>query len=124
VGAAALWVGGLGVLLVLVAPHRRQREKALPRFSRIATVCIVATALTGVANAVLRLPTLGALLTSGYGALVLAKTALIVFLAVLGGIARRRLADGTLPVLRWAGVEVTVMAVTIGVAAALSQTAP
>jgi len=124
VGAAALWVGGLGVLLVLVAPHRRQREKALPRFSQIATVCVVGTGLTGLANAVLRLPTLGDLLTSGYGALLLVKTGLIVVLALLGALARRRLARGTLPVLRWAGIEVTVMAVTIGVAAALSQTAP
>ena len=124
VGAAALWVGGLGVLLVLVAPHRRTRDIALPRFSRIATVCLVATGLTGVANAVLRLPSLAALVTSGYGALLLVKTGLIVVLAGLGGLARRRLQRGTMPVLRWAGLEVTVMAVTIGVAAALSQTAP
>jgi copper resistance protein D len=124
VGAAALWVGGLAVLLVMIAPHRRLREKAIPRFSRIATVCVVGTALTGVANAVLRLPTLDALWTSGYGALLLVKTALIAVLALLGGLARRRLQRGTLPVLRWAGLEVTVMAVTIGVAAALSQTAP
>ncbi|MCF7551888.1 copper resistance D family protein [Pseudonocardia sp. WMMC193] len=124
VGAAALWVGGLAVLLVLIAPHRRLREKAIPRFSRIATVCVVGTGLTGIANAVLRLPTLGALVTSGYGALLLTKTGLIVLLALLGALARGRLQRGTLPVLRWAGIEVTVMAVTIGVAAALSQTAP
>lgn len=124
VGAAALWVGGLGVLLLLVAPHRALLDKGLPRFSRIATVCLVGTALTGVANAVLRLPVLGDLFTSSYGALILTKTGLIVVLALLGGVARRRLQRGTLPVLRWAGVEVTVMAVTIGVAAALSQTAP
>jgi copper resistance protein D len=124
IGAAALWVGGLAVLLVLLAPHRRLREKALPRFSRIATICLVGTAVTGVANAVLRLPTLDALWTSGYGALLLVKTLLIVVLAGLGGLARLRLQRGTLPVLRWAGIEVTVMAVTIGVAAALSQTAP
>lgn len=124
VGAAALWVGGLAVLLVMIAPHRRLRDKAIPRFSRIATVCVVGTAVTGVANAVLRLPTLDALWTSGYGALLLVKTGLIVVLAALGGLARRRLQRGTLPVLRWAGLEVTVMAVTIGVAAALSQTAP
>ncbi|MFR9803295.1 copper resistance D family protein [Pseudonocardia sp. RS010] len=124
VGAAALWVGGLAVLLVLIAPHRALLERGLPRFSRIATVCLAGTALTGVANALLRLPDLGDLVSSGYGALILAKTGLIGVLALLGGLARRRLQRGTLPVLRWAGVEVTVMAVTIGVAAALSQTAP
>jgi copper resistance protein D len=34
------------------------------------------------------------------------------------------MAAGRMPVLRWAGVEVTVMAVTLGLAAALSQAAP
>lgn len=124
VGASALWVGGLGVLLVLIAPQRPLLDRALPRFSRIATICVFGTALTGVANALLRLPTLGDLVTSGYGALILVKTGLVVVLGGLGWLARRRLARGTLPVLRWAGIEVTVMAVTIGVAAALSQTAP
>ncbi|GAA1873032.1 CopD family protein [Pseudonocardia ailaonensis] len=124
VGASALWVGGLGVLLVLIAPQRALLDRALPRFSRIATVCVFGTALTGVANAALRLPTLPALVTSGYGVLILVKTALVAILGGLGWLARRRLQRGTLPVLRWAGIEVTVMALTIGVAAALSQTAP
>jgi len=34
------------------------------------------------------------------------------------------MAAGRVPVLRWAGIEVTLMAVTLGLAAALSQTAP
>jgi copper resistance protein D len=46
-----------------------------------------------------------------------------VALSGLGWLARRRLAARRLPVLRWAGVEVAVMAVTIGLAAALTQTA-
>ena len=43
--------------------------------------------------------------------------------AGLGGLARQRLRAGRLPVLRWAGVEVALMAVTTGLAAALTQTA-
>ena len=43
--------------------------------------------------------------------------------AGLGWLARRRLAARRLPVLRWAGIEVALMAVTIGLAAALTQTA-
>jgi len=42
----------------------------------------------------------------------------------LGLLTRRRMAAGRVPVLRWAGIEVTLMAVTLGLAAALSQTAP
>jgi putative copper resistance protein D len=64
-----------------------------------------------------------ALVTTGYGWLVLAKSVCVVVLAGLGGLARRRLAAGKLPVLRWAGAEIAVMAVTIGLAAALTQTA-
>jgi putative copper resistance protein D len=124
VGAAALWVGGLGTMLVLVARHGLLLERALPRFSRIATAALVMVTITGVVNAFLRLPSLGDLLTSGYGQLVVAKTVCLVILAGLGGLARRRLQIGTLPVLRWAGLEVALMAVTIGLAAALSQTAP
>ena len=59
-----------------------------------------------------------------YGALVIAKAAALVLLGVLGLLTRRRMAAGRVPVLRWAGVEVTLMAVTLGLAAALSQAAP
>jgi putative copper resistance protein D len=41
----------------------------------------------------------------------------------LGAVARRRLAAGRVPVLRWAGAEVAVMAATLGIAAALAQAA-
>ena len=47
----------------------------------------------------------------------------LVLLGGLGGLARRRLHAGRMPVLRWAGIEVALMAVTLGLAAALTQTA-
>jgi putative copper resistance protein D len=124
VGAAALWVGGLGALLVLVARWRALLVDALPRFSRLATVCVAVVAVTGVLNAQVRLPGRDALLATGYGGLVVTKAACLVGLAGLGWLARRRLASGRTPVLRWAAYEVALMAVTIGLAAALTQTAP
>ncbi len=123
VGAAALWVGGLGAVLALVARHRHLLDAVLPRFSRLAGACLATVALTGVLNAVVRLGSWEALATTGYGWLVIGKTVCLVLLAGLGGLARRRLAAGRTPVLRWAGVEVAVMAVTLGVAAALTQAA-
>ena len=122
VGAAALWVGGLAALLVLVARHRALLDSVLPRFSTLAGGCVLAVAITGVVNAETRLEDWAALATTGYGGLVLAKTALLLALAGLGGLARRRLGARRTPVLRWAGFEVSLMAVTIGVAAALTQT--
>ena len=65
-----------------------------------------------------------ALFLTGYGALVIAKSGALVLLGGLGLLTRRRMAAGRVPVLRWAGFEVTLMAVTLGLAAALSQTAP
>lgn len=122
-GAAALWVGGLGGLLVLVAARRRLLDSALPRYSTVAGMCVFAVAATGVVSAAVRLASWEALVTTGYGALVLVKAVLVVVLGGLGLLARRRLVTGRTPVLRWAGVEVALMAVTLGVAAALTQTA-
>jgi putative copper resistance protein D len=122
VGAAALWVGGLAAILALVAPHRALLDGVLPRFSALAGGCLVAVAATGVVNAATRLDGWAALLDTGYGQLVLAKTVLVLALAGLGGLARRRLRGGRRPVLRWAGLEVALMALTMGVAAALTQT--
>lgn len=124
VGAASLWVGGLGALLVLVARQRQLLVATLPRYSQLAGACIGAVAVTGVLNAQVRLPGWDALLTSGYGLIVVAKVGCLVGLGGLGLLARRRLAAGRTPVLRWAGYEVALMAVTIGLAAALTQTAP
>ncbi len=120
---AALWVGGLVVVLVLVARHRALLDAVLPRFSRLAGWCIAAVALTGLLTAVIRLGTWDAVLGTRYGLLVIAKITCLVLLGLLGGIARRRLAAGRIPVLRWAGIEVAVMAATLGIAAALSQSA-
>ncbi|GAA0929717.1 hypothetical protein GCM10009559_16630 [Pseudonocardia zijingensis] len=123
VAGAALWVGGLAAMLAFVACHRALLDPVLPRFSRLAGWCLGAVTLTGLLTAVVRLGTLDAVLTTRYGVLVLAKIACLVLLGALGGLARRRLAAGRTPVLRWAGVEVAVMAATLGIAAALSQSA-
>lgn len=122
-GAAALWVGGLGAVLVLVARHRALLDAVLPRYSRLAGACLVVVTLTGVLNALVRLGwSWDALVGTPYGWLVVAKSGCLVLIACLGGLTRRRLLEGRIPVLRWAGVEVTVMAVTVGLAAALTQT--
>ena len=123
-GAAALWVGGLGALLALLArqppPARRGAAPVLPagrgvrgrgRAHRGGQRAAPAGVVGRAASA------------TPYGWLVLAKTGCLVLLAGLGGLARQRLRAGRLPVLRWAGIEVALMAVTLGLAAALTQTA-
>jgi len=122
-GAAALWVGGLAAVVVMLSRQPVLLAGVLPRFSRLAGVCVAAVALTGAANALLRLGSVAALFGTPYGWLVLAKTGCVIGLAGLGWLARQRLNAGRTPVLRWAGAEVALMAVTIGLAAALTQTA-
>ena len=122
--AAALWVGGLGAVLVLVARHRALLDRVLPRYSRLAGACLVGVTLTGLLNALVRLGwSWDALVGTPYGWIVLAKTGCLVVLAGLGGLTRQRLNAHRTPVLRWAGIEVALMAMTIGLAAALTQTA-
>jgi putative copper resistance protein D len=121
--SAAIWCGGLAVLLVLVANRGRLLLDSIGRFSTLAGACLAVVTVTGLVNAWLRLQSWTAVVSTGYGGLVLAKTGCLLLLALLGGLARRRLAAGRLPVLRWAGWEVATMAVTLGLAATLSQTA-
>jgi putative copper resistance protein D len=132
VAAAAAWVGGLGAILLLVAPRRGLLVAVLPRFSRLAAVCIVAVAATGVLTAALRLPPALAhvrweaavqlYLATGTGQLLVAKTAALVVIGCLGRLTRHRMARSRTPLLLWAGYEVTLMAVALGLAAALTQT--
>ena len=130
--AASLWVGGLVAVLATAAAHGPDRETALatavPRFSRLALVCWLALAVTGVLNAVVRVP-IGALLGSGYGALVLAKATALIGLGAMGAVHRRSTvapaARGeSRALLRLGGFEVLLMLATIGLAVALGRSAP
>jgi putative copper resistance protein D len=132
--AACLWVGGLLAVVLVLAAHRRLVAVALPRFSTVAGYCAATVALTGVLSAVLRLPTPAALVGTGYGLLVLAKAACLAVLVGLGWRARRTLLGrvagltsggaGPAPLARWLGLELVVMAVVFGLAAALAGAAP
>jgi putative copper resistance protein D len=123
--AASLWAGGL-VALLLVRP-RRLLVTVAPAFSRIALVSFVAVAVSGVANAAVRLGGLGPLVGSRYGLLVLGKVAAIAAVGAVGLLHRRwslrRLAAGQPGAfLQLAGGEIVLFAATFGLAAALSRT--
>lgn len=128
--AASVWVGGLLALLL----HGRGTAAgvAAPRFSRLALGCFLVTAVSGVLAAWLVLGGGGAVpaaLGTGYGALLIAKTAGLVLLGVLGEQHRRR----TLPRLRagedrsfrrFAAGEVLLMLATVTLAVALAASPP
>lgn len=126
--AAALWVGGLIALLAHLTRRGDHTGLATRRFSRLALVCWIVMAASGVINALVRV-TPDQLLTT-YGLLVLGKVTALLALGVFGWLHRRSAVAAVVDrgdraaILRLGGVEVLVMFATIGLAVALSQTAP
>lgn len=134
--AAGLWVGGLVAVLTLAAARTGSAEwpdgvvlgTAVRRFSRIALWCWIVLAVTGVLNAVVRIP-VGELFGSAYGWLLWGKVAALVLLGALGAVHRMRTVDAAArgerqALLRLGAVEVLVMFATIGLAVALGRSSP
>jgi len=128
--AAGAWVGGLAVVVMHVRGDLL--ITVLPRFSTLALWCWLAIGTSGVITGWLRLSSTTDLYTSAYGRLLLVKLGLLGVLGVFGAWHRRRLVNGLenqsigerRALLRVAAVEVLVMGATMGVATALSGTAP
>lgn len=126
--AAALWVGGLIALLAHLARRGDHGGLACARFSQLALVCWIVMGASGVINALIRVSP-DRLFTT-YGLLVLGKAVALLVLGVIGWLHRRGAVAAVLErgdrraILRLGGVEVLVMFATIGLAVALSQTAP
>ncbi len=134
--AASVWVGGLVALTAYGLTGGRALAVAVTRFSRLALVCYLAVGVSGVGNAASRMESVGQLVSTGYGQLVLGK---VVLFGMLGATADR-LRRGVVPVLaadpaagrlgavarraflRFAGLEALVMGATVGLAVALSRT--
>ncbi|PZE65061.1 cytochrome c oxidase assembly protein [Curtobacterium sp. MCBD17_021] len=127
---AALWVGGL-VMLVLVRdvlPGARLAA-VVGRYSSVALGCFVLVAVSGVVSAQIRLGAFDEL-GSPYGVLVLVKVGAIIVMGIIGAVHRRRVIAALTtaparvrPFWTLVVVELAVMGVASGVAAALGRTA-
>jgi copper transport protein len=74
----ALWIGGMAVLLVGVLPQRHPDDLAVVgRYSRLAMLSVSAIVLAGVVLAWQLLGSVSALVSTGYGRLLLVKIALL-----------------------------------------------
>lgn len=125
--AAALWVGGLAGLVLVLRPGSSALQPAVARFSPVALGCVVALALSGVTAAVTAVGPVGPAWRSPYGALLVGKAGALVVLVVCGAAHRRRtlpaLAAGrAAPFVRLVVVELLVMAAAAGLATALART--
>ncbi len=90
-GAAALWLGGLTVLLAIVLPRRQPAELAqvVPRFSALAFAAVAALVVTGSFQAWRQVGSLEALRSTTYGRLLLVKLALFAVMVAFGYLGRR-----------------------------------
>lgn len=128
--SAAIWMGGLAALAMLRPVLGQDLPAAAERYSRLALWAYCGIAVSGVINAVLRVSSLDGLFTP-YGMLLLVKVVAFVVLGVAGWRMRAHLIgrlrgddrDGRAFAALAAG-ELSVMAVAMGVAVALSRTAP
>jgi copper transport protein len=145
--AASVWVGGIACLLLALPAATRRLEgaersqlllAALVRFSPIALGAVVVIAVTGVIQAYIDVRSFHGLLHTTYGALILAKVALLLALMGLGWVNRgkviplltRLVGDGRSPggvgalARRTIRGELTLMLGVFGVTAALISYAP
>ncbi|GAB3603365.1 cytochrome c oxidase assembly protein [Microbacterium aureliae] len=128
--AAAVWLGGL-VLLVVVRPvlDRARIADVVARYSSLALAAFIVVALTGTVRAVVGLRTWDALF-SPYGLILMVKVVALVALGVLGAWYRRRvigrLAEAPASRAFWGliAVELAIMGAASGAAAALARTPP
>ena len=124
--AAATWVGGL-LALVALRPAGVPASPTVRRWSTIALWCFCTVALSGVVAATTRVGRWSDL-TTPYGILVVVKSVALLTLGVVGWVHRRwtirRLEESGRGFWRLVAVEVAVMAATIGVATALTRSAP
>ena len=126
------WLGGLAAFAVVYRVLTQTpglMENALKRFSSIALVSVVVVSSSGVLNAWIRIESIDGLATS-YGALVLAKTAVLAALIGWGAYYRLRAirrvetaqSGPGASFLRVVVAELAVMGVAVGLAVALART--
>lgn len=126
---AAVWLGGLLLLVVLRGRPDVDASRLVARYSTLAIAAFVVVAVSGVARSVVALGDWGAVWTP-YGAILIAKVVLLGGMGLLGAWYRTRL----IPKLagerasRWFWMlvlcEVALMGLASGAAAALARTPP
>ena len=125
--AATVWIGGLLGLCWMLLRDEPQWPTALRRFSPLALGCVVAIAVSGTVTMLGHL-SVGELLTSSYGAVIVLKAVLLAGLAAFGWLQRRYvIGRGGTPRRAFvlvAGCELLVMALAVGLATGLAQTPP
>jgi copper transport protein len=123
--AASVWTGGL-VQLAIALRASEDRSRLVRRFSAIALGSVLVLSATGVIRAVGELSAVSQLWSTGYGRLLIVKTALLGVLVALGWLNRYRLiplAD-TVGLRRSVRVELVLLAGLVVAVAVLTDSRP
>ena len=124
---AAVWLGGL-VLLVVVRPvlERDRVRVVLERYSSIALVAFLLVAASGILRSLAAIASPVELITTSYGIVLCVKIVALVAMGVLGAWYRIRLIASERTGAFWwvVGLELALMGVASGAAAALARSAP
>ncbi|MFI9449287.1 copper resistance D family protein [Amycolatopsis sp. NPDC052450] len=130
--SAVAWTGGLGAMTVLLIGNRTLLAHAMPRFSKLATLCLILGAATGLFNGLIEItlnPSIGfweGVFTTPYGQLVLLKLLCTSVIASLGAYTRWKLIPHIVrhnrtALAAWATLELTVMGLAFGFAVVLTR---
>jgi putative copper resistance protein D len=129
---ASAWAGTLGAVIVFLARRPELLAVALPRYSKLATWCVLIVGATGVFTGLLELalsPVTSlpeSLWSTRFGILVLVKAGLFAVIAAIAMVVRSRLlpmiaAGRRTAVALWCGWELVVLALAFGVAVVLTR---
>lgn len=133
IGAMSIWLGGLLMLFLFLLPQGNGAELGaiVPIWSRWATYAVATLVLTGVAQGLVQIGTLSALVGTTYGILVIVKVALVGLALGVAWLSRRMVAPiatdtpGATQKLRMSVLyEVALLAMVLGTTSVLVQTPP
>ncbi len=132
VAAMAVWLGGLVVLLgvLLRRAHPRALGVILPVWSRWAMLAVVWLVAAGLVQAVGEVGSVGGLVSTAYGQLLLGKTALLIGVLAVAAYARRLVQRRVVPAAgprrlrRTVAAEVTATALVLALSSVLVQVTP
>lgn len=124
-----VWIGGLVALVWYVKTSENVSRTVINRYSLLAAVSVVVVVESGLLNASMRVDGIAPYLTSTYGAIIIAKVTIVVVLVGFGWRHRQELAYSpgeSFPrqLVQLASGELLWMGAVIGLAVALSRTAP
>jgi len=129
--AMSAWVGGLIAVVIYLLRPGPDPGIVIRRFSTLALISVVILAETGLLNASLRLDGALALISSFYGALLLAKVSILIVLISFGWRMRKLISEraekeslNRAGIALLAGREILWMGAVLGLSVALTRTAP